>query len=379
MQAAESDAGSASAGERGHRPPRDSKYREGWMLGLKTEAADCEDAVVKQELDVEHAQLQWDTTGDPNLVLKHEDGFVMKIDDEVDEVVIKQELEIGPSVLTPQTMPRPLSPPAQANQNPYLGSSSKRGMSLAPLYTTLQTDVEKDCYEEDYGVRFKADLVLDARREHPHDPFESKDTSVGLQGKGQCRLHVKTSTECGFGIDAPQATAGPSPGGEHKILCDSWQHEKTSKSTLISDICDSSDEKRYICEHCEYRASKLDHLKKHMCTHTGEKPYKCEQCDYRASQLGHIKTHIHTHTGVKPYQCEQCAYSASQLGHLKRHMLIHSGEKPHKCEQCRFSASKLDNLKVHMRTHTGVKPYKCEQCGFSASQLSHLKSIFAYQ
>ncbi|GBP92493.1 hypothetical protein EVAR_67548_1 [Eumeta japonica] len=127
----------------------------------------CEDAVFKQELNMEDAQNQGYTKTEPRLDeawdMAHE---FTKTENEMDAVMIKQELDIGPAVLTPQTVPCP-SPSVQACPSPHYSNISSDGASLCAsilAQPATRTNVEKYLCGGDRGAPSSVNLQLDLKR-----------------------------------------------------------------------------------------------------------------------------------------------------------------------------------------------------------------------
>ncbi|GBP77961.1 Zinc finger protein 155 [Eumeta japonica] len=286
------------------------EYNKAAGMVIKTERGD-EDIVTSQP-----PALREGCVTDFGTFVKEGNDSVMKTEDGVGEVSVKQELDVGPTVLQPQSAPRtpPLLPRVGSDIHPATGSVG--GASPTPLCTifakpTPRRQEEHHC-EEDFCDLTDASLVpgvtrdndyLRALSERASDLAGCEGTAAGTQEVGR---GWRARTGCDCGTDVPKTEAETRAAG-----------------------------KRYECE----------------------KLYKCELCEFSTCHSGSLKIHMCTHTGEKLYKCKVCKYSASQSSHLKMHMRTHTGEKPHKCEECEYSASRPYHLKVHMRTHAGEKSY----------------------
>ncbi|GBP66303.1 Zinc finger protein 431 [Eumeta japonica] len=342
-------------------------------------------------------------------LVKEENDFSMKIEDEVDELSVKEELDIKAVVLLPQP---PLTL-VQDHMDPSPSTSSVAGAPPAPLWpppaqAAPQTKAEISC-ERDLRVSSEATFMLDVKksddvlhaviREPPREFSDCEGTSFGTD-RSQYNYCVESQTEFDVRMDVSKIKVETHIGGK-QYECEHCELNTTRKSVMVNHIttcahkntckckhckhsttqlCTSKirnhtniEEKWYKCEQCEYSTCRRLHLKTHMRTHTGEKPYKCGLCEYSASQQGNLKVHMGTHMDEKPFECELCDYSTSRWNNLKTHMRTHTGEKPYKCGLCEYSASRQDTLKVHMSIHTDEKPYKCEQCEYRESSLNALK------
>ncbi|GBP66304.1 Zinc finger and SCAN domain-containing protein 2 [Eumeta japonica] len=351
-----------------------------------------------------------------------ENEFSMKIEDEVDELSVKEELDIKAEVLLPQPPlplvqlfinccifgrttwthdPPPALRPARPRRRSALSSFYKHGVAFAltasrlvagwrwarninisanlwscrasaycvplPAQATPQTKVEELSCERDLGVPSKANFISDVRNTDDvlhaviREPSRNSSNSEGTSlgiERSQCNYFVDSQTEFNVRTDVSKVKVETHIGGKE------CKYEHCALNTT---------KKPYKCGLCEYSASQKGNLKVHMSIHTDEKRYKCEQCEYRESSLSALSKHTCSHIREKQYKCKQCSYSTSYVSNLKTHMRKHTGEKPYKCEQCEYSASRLSNLKRHIRIHTGEKPYHCEQCDYSASCANHLK------
>ncbi|GBP66315.1 Zinc finger protein 271 [Eumeta japonica] len=321
-------------------------------------------------------------------LFKEENNFSMKIEDEADELSVKEELDIKAKGLLLQ----PLLPLAQDHVDPRPSTSSADGPVPPPLWTlpaqaTPQTKMEEISCERDLGVSSEVTFMSDVRktddvlhavlRDPSRDFSNSESISLGIE-QSECSYSVEPQAEFGvrtrlhalrkYVVTFTQKKIGTKP-----YKCGQCEYSASQLGSLKIHMRVHTDEKPYKCEHCEYRTSALGVLKIHTRSHTGEKPYKCEQCEYSTSYGNNLKTHMRSHTGEKPFKCDQCDYKSAHVSRLKIHMYTHTGEKPYRCEQCDYSASQLRSLNLHMSTHTGFKQYKCEQCVYSTSQLSNLK------
>ncbi|GBP91213.1 Zinc finger protein 354C [Eumeta japonica] len=366
-------------------------------MTVRTERAD---AVTILEPNAGHAQEDFVTI---DLLVKEDNDEVIKIEDESDEESwIKQDLEIGPTVLQPTTALRPLPSLSQMeidlDRVPCPVISSGCGAASAPLCTAstrpeLRTEVENNHYSV---ATSNANFVLDVTRtdnvhqiassEQSNIHSDTQSASIVIENESQSRHYDVPAIGCNI----LRATVDVRAGGNEQV-------NTLKKSIFTHHVCTPMCARRgikpYKCDQCEYRASRQIDIVIHMRTHTGEKPFKCDQCEFRAShrntvknhmrthsskslyecgqcqysghKLSDLKKHMHTHTGEKLYKCRQCEYRTSDLGHLKIHICSHTGEKLFKCEQCEYRSVLQTNLKRHMRIHTGEKPYQCEHCGWN--------------
>ncbi|GBP71327.1 Zinc finger protein 436 [Eumeta japonica] len=355
--------------------------------------------------------------GDKTLGKAHqikESRFVMETED---EVMIKQELDIAPTILQPRPAHHPHPPLNQVLYNardlqastldyimavcsfqasasaPRSGISSEDGAASAFIDTTRTPTAQElrnlgdykdySAYRrqltdgssilsshsyslksyrlfvneaEAYRATISADLPLAfpfVRTLHQSIVYQTASRTVVEAAYCGKEYEVPSTANCELNMKTTDCYQG--------VLGECSNYEDTSAGR--------KEEGR-----CIYWPFQNGHLIRKILTHTRKKGYKCDQCQYSTSKTDNFKNHMRTHTGVKPYKCEQCEYSASRLHHLKNHMRTHTGEKPYKCEHCEYSASRITHLKNHMRIHTGDKPYKCKQCEYSASQLNNLKN-----
>ncbi|GBP66308.1 Zinc finger protein 431 [Eumeta japonica] len=317
-------------------------------------------------------------------LVKEVKGFNIKTEYGVDELSVKEELDIKAKMLLPQQLP------SLAQETPRIKAEeiSRERDAGVPSEVNFMSNIKKT--DDNHHIVMKEPF---------HESSDCEDTSLGTE-RSHCSYCVESQTEFGVRTDISKVKAETNI-GDKECECEHCALNTTRKSVMVnlitthahenpckrkhckysaSRLCTSkihnhtyTEENRYTCEQCEYSAFRRDHLKTHMRTHTGEKPYKCGLCEYSASQKGTLKVHMSIHMEKKRYKCEQCEYSTSQLGNLKIHMRTHTGTKPYKCGQCEYSASQLSTLKIHMRVHTDEKPFKCEHCEYSASVLSVLK------
>ncbi|GBP89099.1 Zinc finger protein 233 [Eumeta japonica] len=362
--------------------------------------------------------------------------FVIKEEGKIEDIMIKQELYIGPSELQPKTVPCPLpSQTLASSPATYPSTNSSDSTALASPYSVLgqparssRNEVEEVNSGKSFEVPCGTSFLLEVKSTDKFYQSEQSHCHLDSQGISTATQDVP-QTDCDCGTDTTVVAANAEV-GRKQDECGQCKYRATKKlnskkdtrikptncsnklhktenfnysklqlsnldgSTHTVDIpykckhCDYNSfstsnlkrhmrthmgEERHKCEHCQYNTSDINDLKSHMHIHANVKFYNCEQCDYNTFRQGALKLHMRIHTGEKPYRCGHCEYSASQLGHLKGHMRTHTGEKPYKCDWCEYSASRLGSLKIHRRTHTGDKPYKCGQCEYSASKQDHLK------
>ncbi|GBP77941.1 Zinc finger protein 513 [Eumeta japonica] len=333
-------------------------------MDIKTESDDIEPATIPA-LDMPYWHLQNDSMAEStlsfkeekiNFVLLQEGDIVMKTTDETNEMMIKQELDIGPTVLQTQITTFFLCPSNQVASDPRPGTSSCDGLALLPLCTVLsvsapQSEVENEHYEQSPGVLTDTSSmkIVGGRDNHyqtvseeqlyyrSHGEHKYDDT----QKQEQCRHFIGSPTECNFRADVKKDNASESNLEKNCIL---------EKPNLIS----------HICTHMDSKQSGEGDLNIHMLNHMVENPYKRKQCEFSSFRPCNLKVHKRTHTGKKSFKCEQCEYRTTQLRILKRHMGTRTGGTPFKYKQCKYSTSGTHELKIHMSTHTGEKPFKCE-------------------
>ncbi|GBP72642.1 Zinc finger protein 112 [Eumeta japonica] len=326
------------------------EYDEMLKMDIKTEC-DVEDSAIAQVLAMSHSHILESSMAGPSLLVKEEGDFILKTENEVDEMMIKQELDIEPISLQSKITPHLLLPAdEQADPDARPNTSFCEGTAPAPLYTVvirpaLHKEVKKHYCDEDLGVPPDVNVMM-------------------------CRRCPSRT---------PKA-------GETTYDCEYYKCTSVIKSNIKSQMCMHNGKKRYKCGQYEYSESEKSGLKLHMRkkAHTGERPCKREKCELSTSDTDRFKVHMRTHTGERPYKCErpfeQCEYNVSskhashgERPYCEQFKRIHTGERPFKCEQCEFSASVRSSLRIHKRTHTGERPYKCEQCNFSTPHAGTLK------
>ncbi|GBP66332.1 hypothetical protein EVAR_77950_1 [Eumeta japonica] len=100
--------------------------------------------IIKSEYDVEHtvttqgllaavSKRQEEPVADTGLLVIQNDDFTMKIEDEAEEVMIKQELNVGPTVLQQKTAIWPLAPSDQTDPVPCTITRPGEDVTAAPL------------------------------------------------------------------------------------------------------------------------------------------------------------------------------------------------------------------------------------------------------
>ncbi|GBP77949.1 Zinc finger protein 513 [Eumeta japonica] len=334
------------------RKPHSAKTEQDRMLiDVKTEC-DGEGPAAITALCQAISYIQDDPIVGSTLSFKEENDFIMITTSEKHEMMIKQELDIGPTVLQTRITSCHLPPSDQASLNLCPGTSSCDDLAPQLLSTVLDgpallSDVEDKHCEGGPEILPNPNYVKNVRRidkhhqrlleEQTHDHSHRANNSPGAQEERRC-------AHC---VGSP-------------IKCDC----RTDNASGIT--CKNKNEKKYECEHCEYKTSRKSNLISHIRKHLGSKRSKCEQCVYSTFRAGDLKRHMRTHTGENTYKCDQCKYSASKISSLKVHMRSHTSEKRYKCKLCEYSTLLPQTLKRHMCTHTGEKPYKCEQCEYSA-------------
>ncbi|GBP91924.1 Zinc finger protein 700 [Eumeta japonica] len=359
-----------------------------------------EDSAAYQEprVYIKHAHLSEDSDTDDGLRVKEENSLILKIKDEADEIAIKQELEIEPTMLQPKTTPTTdiddltgsmnYTRSISMQTNPPDTQPSSLGGRPGPAATPLRYCTDclsnrsshnpkwKSHHGGDSGAVSHSDFLLDVRRgrdcyqsslrEQTSGHSDSVDTSLYRQESGQCRRCVRASTESDCTADSIK-TAADMHTSKKQNECKRCEHNtgrelcsiKHTNITRTHTGINSYETKQSASD--TPKAGSFEIL-----THLGENLYRCEHCDYSSSKIRNLKRHMRTHSGVKPYKCRHCDYRTSQTWNLKVHMRTHTGEKPFKCEHCEYSASLLYHLKLHMRTHTGEKPYGCKHCEYSS-------------
>ncbi|GBP88895.1 hypothetical protein EVAR_102908_1 [Eumeta japonica] len=102
-------------------------------MNIKTEY-DGEDPDTIQEPGATYSHLHDALmVGTTNLLIKEEDDFIVKTENEVNELMIEQELDIGPTVLQPKITSSALLPSDQADSHAYPDTSFCDGATRAPL------------------------------------------------------------------------------------------------------------------------------------------------------------------------------------------------------------------------------------------------------
>ncbi|GBP72664.1 Zinc finger protein 112 [Eumeta japonica] len=332
--------------------PRDTidvqEYNEMLTMTIKTEN-NGEDGMAMQAFDMAQP-LQNDPKTVIDLFIREEDNLYEKAENEVDDTVVKQELDIEPTLLQPKTTPCPFPSPNQTALDIHSSISSRDDSSLVLLRPALTSSASLIKAEvcncgDSLELPLSATFLLDTRRRIDYACLRI------LKEQAYKRLPTGTSQGEQHG-NLEESKAKIDPHKDHKKYeCEYSKYSVTNIYNIVGHVGSQIDGKPCGFEQHEFSMSHLDDSKKR--THMPEKSYKCEQCEYSAHRLGDLKKHIRIHTGEKPYKCEYCSYSASRSEHLKMHMRAHMGERPYKCERCDYSASQANNLRRHMRTHTG--------------------------
>ncbi|GBP81678.1 Zinc finger protein 678 [Eumeta japonica] len=111
---------------------------------------------------------------------------------------------------------------------------------------------------------------------------------------------------------------------------------------------------------------------------TGGKCYesKCRKYDTTATlNMKKISNTTHVFRGDKEKtegkESVPPDYGTSQSGQLK--VNVDAEKKAYKCGHCEYATSDIQRMKIHMRTHKGKKSCNCGLCGYRASYLGDLK------
>ncbi|GBP94283.1 Zinc finger protein 782 [Eumeta japonica] len=411
-----------------HDPNYALEYDETLKMDIKSEC-DVEDSAITRVLATSNSHVLEDSMPGPSLLVKEEGDFILKTEKEMNETMMKQELDIEPLFLQSKITALPLPPSDQVldnqinywitpnsplntvvitllqwnlnNSNLVKSKSSVRpnscpgisfcdGTGSTPLCTVLarpalRNELEDKHCEVGPGRSPKASSMMSRRcvpriyetGEEKYECDYCKYTSARKSNFiSHIRMHIsKKRGQCEHSASNMRSAQKHmrTHMGQRPYKCEHCGYSTSVMGDLKMHIRTHTSEKLYKCVQCDDSASQINNLKAHICTHTGERPYKCKKCEYSARNIDSLQKHMRTHTGERPYKCDYCDYNASQIGTLKVHMRIHMGEKPYKCKQCEYSASDMGNLRLHVRTHTGEKPYKCMQCEYSASRINNLK------
>ncbi|GBP88890.1 hypothetical protein EVAR_102903_1 [Eumeta japonica] len=110
------------------------EYDEMLKMDIKTEC-DVEDSAIVQVLATSHAHILESSMAGPSLLVKEEGDFILKTETEVDEMMIKQELDIEPISLKSKITPHLLLPADEAGPDTRPNTSFCEGTAPAPLCT----------------------------------------------------------------------------------------------------------------------------------------------------------------------------------------------------------------------------------------------------
>ncbi|GBP72639.1 hypothetical protein EVAR_83149_1 [Eumeta japonica] len=91
------------------------EYDEMLKMGIKTEC-DVEDSAIIQVLDMSHSHILESSVAGSSLLVKEEGDFTLKTENEMDEIIVKQELDIEPIFIQPKIT---LHPSPQSDQNNF--------------------------------------------------------------------------------------------------------------------------------------------------------------------------------------------------------------------------------------------------------------------
>ncbi|GBP88893.1 hypothetical protein EVAR_102906_1 [Eumeta japonica] len=99
------------------------EYDEMLKMGIKTEC-DVEDSAIIQVLDMSHSHILEGSVAGSSLLVKEEGDFTLKTENEMEEIIVKQELDIEPIFVQPKITLRPLPPSDQSSERERVNSRS---------------------------------------------------------------------------------------------------------------------------------------------------------------------------------------------------------------------------------------------------------------
>eukprot|EP00092_Neocalanus_flemingeri_P017356 GFUD01018771.1.p1 GENE.GFUD01018771.1~~GFUD01018771.1.p1 ORF type:complete len:448 (+),score=64.03 GFUD01018771.1:73-1416(+) len=245
---------------------------------------------------------------------------------ETDEIEIKAEEKIDPSLLASSTNPCKLVP----------NCGLKYEVNL-----------------KHFGIEEEAEVL-----EIPSDLISNESLIKSLYGKVYKKK--KKSFKCSNCMKT------------FKALCDIKRH------LLIH-----TGEKAFECMHCISKFSRKENLDRHLLQHAGVKAFQCSLCTSAFSQKQSLDRHVFAYHDLKTYSCSVCSKGFKDKHTLIVHERIHTGEKPYQCSYCAKSFTYRSTYKNHIdvihegkshfnSTQTKVKLF-CEVCGESFISRSGLK------
>ncbi|GBP80951.1 Zinc finger protein 678 [Eumeta japonica] len=346
--------------------------KEGENFIVKTDN-DMVEVAVKQELDIGPMVLQPKSTPCELPPPTLEDDFVKSTESETVEVMVKQELDIGPLVLQPKTIPcQFLSPTLPSLPDPcpslldhYPSFSWANDMAPATPYLGIYLfyKIIPERMQPKPLRKPRTEVELFNSRRNSGSLFD--DCSV-LDSKRTVDIYQNVLREQSYYcFDREDKSVDPQDGGQCRYSANSLTANVTTYST---DALVGS--KPFIYHQYNEIKTFMDKQKNITLTHCEENPCKSKQFEYNTSRVGDLRTPLSTYTSKSLGECENIT---SRPSHAKTQAIISVGKKLHKCEHCDYSTSRISNLFYHMRTHTGEKPYKCEQCKYRACRLDSLK------